>query len=186
MSLLSNLTSTAQSDIHILRATNYEPHLVGGVLRVAALGGVTADVDIALIIDHQDEAIKIILERLGYTVQHVQDSKYANETNGFLADYRKDDINIILYSAIVYSDVRELVSSFDLNINKYYLQEDGELCNDHFDGTVVVYTENSNHERHLERITRFSAEYPNLDWTQPKSEYQALTTGLGVLSGVEL
>lgn len=186
MNYISNLLEKVQADKDVLEALQYTPHLVGGVLRVAALGGTTADVDIALIVHHNDDVIKTVLERLGYTVQHIQDSKYANETNGFLADYRKDDINIILYSSMVYSDVCELVSSFDLNINKYYLQEDGALCNDHFDGTVVVYTENSNHERHLERITRFSAEYPHLDWTQPKAEYQALTTGLGVLSGVEL
>lgn len=174
MSYINNLPDIVRADVNVLEAVQYEPHLVGGVLRVAALGGTTADVDIALIVNHNDTTITTILERLGYTVQHVQESKYANETNGFLADYRKDDINIILYSSVVYSDVQELVSSFDLNINKYYLQ-DGKLCNNHFDGTVVVYTEDSNHERHLERITRFSKEYPNLDWTQPQTAYVNLT-----------
>lgn len=173
MSYIDKLPQIVQNDITVLRALQYEPHLVGGVLRVAALGGTTSDVDIALIVDHRDEVIMATLDRLGYNVQHIQDSKYANDTNGFLADYRKGDVNIILYSAEVYDGIRDLVSSFDLNINKYYLH-DGVLCNDHFDGEFVIYTENSHHARHLERITRFRCEYPDLDWTQPTAEFTKL------------
>ncbi|QGH73769.1 hypothetical protein [Vibrio phage vB_VhaP_VH-5] len=159
-----------QNTLQVLRGLDYQPHLIGGVLRVAALGGTTADVDIALIEDSTDQLVlDVLLKGLGYNLQHVQDSKYANETNGFLADYRKGDINIILYSSEVYNNVRELVSSFDLSINKYYLDSDGVLCNDHFDGYVVKCTESSNHTHNLERITRFKTEYPDLDWTQPQS-----------------
>lgn len=174
MDYINRLPQLVQDDITVLRALKYEPHLVGGVLRVAALGGTTADVDIALIVDHRDELILATLDRLGYDVQHTQDSKYANDTNGFLADYRKGDVNIILYSAAVYSGVSDLVASFDLNINKYYLHH-GVLCNDHFDGEFVIYTENSHHARHLERITRFRCEYPNLDWSQPIAEFVKLS-----------
>ena len=173
MNYIDKLPQIVQDDITVLRALQYEPHLVGGVLRVAALGGTTADVDIALIVDHRDEVIMATLDRLGYNVQHMQDSKYANDTNGFLADYRKGDVNIILYSAGVYSGIRDLVASFDLNINKYYLH-DGVLCNDHFDGEFIIYTENSHHKRHLERITRFRCEYPDLDWSQPTAEFTKL------------
>ena len=173
MSLLDKVTVQVKGLVSTLCNLQYDPLLIGGVLRVAALGGSTADVDIALIVPSNDKFIHTTLEHLGFDLVHTQDSKYADETNGFLADYRKDDVNIILYSAAVYTDVRDLVSSFDLNINKYYL-EDGALCNDYFDGYVVLYTENSNHQRHLDRITRFSLEYPDLDWTQPKLEQEKL------------
>lgn len=173
MNYIDRLPQNVQNDINVLRASQYEPHLIGGVLRVAALGGTTSDVDIALIVDCWDGFITVTLDHLGYSVQHTQDSKYANDGNGFLADYRKGDVNIILYSAEVYGDVRDLVSSFDLNINKYYLH-DGVLCNDHFDGELVIYTESNHHNRHPERITRFRCEYPDLDWSQPTAEFTRL------------
>lgn len=172
MNYLDRLPQVVQHDVTVLEALQYEPHLIGGVLRVAALGGKTADVDVALIVSSKDTFIHEVLCKAGFTLVHTQDSKYADETNGFLADFRKDDINVILYSDAVYADVQNLVSSFDLNINKYYLR-DGVLCNDHFDGYNVVYTESSNHTRHLKRITRFSAEYPDLDWSQPKAVQEA-------------
>lgn len=175
MSLLSNLTQVVQDDVQALKTLHYEPHLVGGVLRVAALGGTTHDVDIALIVGSRDMAIRVVIERMGYDLQHTQDSKYADETNGFLADYRKEDVNIILYSAAVYEGVADLVASFDLGINKYYLKE-GVMCNDHFNGKDVIYTENSNHKRHLERIQRFATEYPDLNWEQPRAEQARLIT----------
>ena len=174
MSLLDKVTTQVEGLVQTLRNLQYDPLLIGGVLRVAALGGSTADIDVALIVPSDDKYIHNTLKHLGFDLVHTQDSKYAGETNGFLADYRKDDVNIILYSATVYIGVRDLVSSFDLNINKYYLK-DGELCNDYFDGRVVLYTENSNHQRHLDRITRFSLEYPDLDWTQPQLEQEQLS-----------
>lgn len=172
MTLLDKLTIKERTLLVTLQSLQYEPEFVGGVLRVAALGGKTADVDIACIVSSKDTFIHEVLHKVGFTLEHTQDSKYADETNGFLADFRKDDVNVILYSDAVYADVQDLVSSFDLNINKYYLK-DGVLCNDHFNGYNVVYTESSNHRRHLERIARFSAEYPDLDWSQPKAVQEA-------------
>lgn len=164
MSLLNKLplAATLENDSAVLRTLDYEPHLVGGVLRVAALGGSTKDVDVA-ILSHQSNTLHGVLERLGYVQQHSADSKYGL-TQGFVADYRKDDINIILYNPDVYSDIEELVSTFDLNINKYYIA-DGVLCNDHFDGCTVLYTEHSTHQRNIDRVNRFRQEYPNLDWS---------------------
>lgn len=175
MSLLDSLTSTPKSTaelraqaadvLRVLDLLEYKPAVVGGVLRVEQLGGVTKDIDIAVITaQYQLEFLHHTLTRLGYKCAHSADTQYATETNGFFADYHKDDVNVILYSDEVFSSLQHLVSTFDLNINKY-IEHVGCVQNDFFDGVTVEHTDSPFHAIRPERITRFRKEYPELDWS---------------------
>lgn len=163
MSTTTELRAEAEHTLLTLDALHYKPHVVGGVLRVEALGGETTDIDIALLL-HQAEVKSAIsiMERLGFEVQHEHSPVYTGQT-GFFADLRSGNVNIIIYDAAMYHDVQQLVKSFDLNINKYY-EHAGTVHNDCFDGTFVEYTASSQHIFKPERIVRFRDEYPTLNW----------------------
>lgn len=157
------LRAEVEHTLLTLDALHYEPHVVGGVLRVEALGGETKDIDIALLLHRAEVKSAIsILQRLGFEVQHEQSSEYTEQT-GFFADLRSGNVNIIIYDAAAYSNVQQLVKSFDLNINKYY-EYNGTVHNDCFDGEFVEYTASSQHVFKPERIVRFRDEYPTLNW----------------------
>lgn len=157
----------ADAVISHLEAIDYLPHLIGGLLRVEQLGGVTNDVDIAILVEPSDfENVKqdMATKLPHFELKHECDSPYAH-TAGFFADYRWGDVNIIIYNESIYPSVRSLVASFDLNINKYYVAHD-KVFNDHFDGTTVLYNQHPLHLPRPARIDRFKAEYPHLDWSQ--------------------
>lgn len=157
----------ADTVIAHLEAIDYLPHLIGGLLRVEQLGGVTNDVDIALLIEPSDfENVKqdMATKLPHFELKHECDSPYAR-TAGFFADYRWDDVNIIIYNSHMFNTVNDLVDSFDLNINKFYEYE-GKTYNRRFDGTTVLYNQHPLHLPRPARVDRFKAEYPHLDWSQ--------------------
>lgn len=163
--------------VNILRAAGYDAYVVGGALRVLALGGETQDVDIAVILPFDDTYalradIDILLGRLApYSLQHW--SAY-DDNQGFLADWRSltGDINIIAYDKLHYDNVDELVAKFDLNINQYsaITNEADELINPYLceNNVVKINPERDNDyqtNRLDSRINRFKAQYPHLDWS---------------------
>lgn len=161
----TQLRNLANTHLRVLRQSGLMPYLIGGLLRVEQLGGVTSDVDIALLVTPQryEEVCKIVEGLGGYELQHECDSPYAH-TAGFLADFRWGDTNLILYNSIHYPTIQSLVASFDLSINKYY-ELAGITYNDEFDGTRVNYNTHPLHLPRPERIARFRMEYPHLDWS---------------------
>lgn len=158
----------------------YNAALVGGALRVQALGGTTNDFDIAIIVADRDEAealnkdvCQIVLPKLGwqFLLQHFS-SEYEDAQNGFVADWRFEDINIIAYSEDKVSDHTDLINKFDLNINQWYLDDEGVLQNDHYDPVTKLvklnpYRDGLGHiSRLTDRIQRFQKLYPELDWSE--------------------
>ena len=178
MSDFNNQLKRAELLVGILNeGAGYNAHLVGGALRVQALGGTTGDFDIAVIVESQEElealnrdVTCILCPKLGFPfiVQHY--SPYM-DNGGFLADWRYEDINIIAYDKTCYNDVYDLVNSFDLNINQWYRDSEGNLVNDHFDTSTNVVQINPKRDgrdqvnRLKDRIERFRLTYPELDWT---------------------
>lgn len=169
----------AQAVCGILKdGAGYDAHIVGGALRVAALGGTTRDVDIAVIVSDVQEAnalsndLSILLRPLGMCFE-LQHCKIGYESlNGFLADWRCDAINIIAYDKAIVRDVQGLVGAFDLNINQWYLDEGGELRNHFYDPETKLVKVNPERDNDFQnfrledRVTRFKADYPHLDWSE--------------------
>lgn len=161
----------------ILKAAGYPAQIVGGALRVLALGGTTGDVDIAVLIeDFRDlenlqSDLRILLNPLGhrFSLQHSTGGYAGND--GFLADWRSGDINIIAYTTEVYTDFNQLIDKFDMNINQWFYDESGKLVNKHWNTQskeVVVNPLRDNCTRlgRLDaRIARFKDDLPHLDWT---------------------
>lgn len=163
--------------VGILRAAGYDAHIVGGALRTLALGGVTQDVDIAVILPFDElwalrNDVDVLLSplRMYFDLQHW--SGY-DDNKGFLADWRENsaDINIIAYDNEHYKDVGELVSKFDLNINQWdaVSEHDHELNNAYMVGDKVMVNPDRDHDyqtnRLADRIRRFKDAYPMLDWS---------------------
>lgn len=164
----------AEFAVQILNAAGYDAHIVGGALRVQALGGTTNDIDIAVITTFKEgellnKDVNILLDRLGFNfkLQH-QNSDYTDDSDLFIADWRSGDINLIAYNRSVTPTVRDLVNTFDLSINMFY-KENGVLKNDIWlqgIGAVVINPNTKGHNPHLkERIARFKQEYSHLDWS---------------------
>lgn len=163
MNLTAKLREQAAPIIKSLTTLKFQPEVIGGVLRVEALGGSTKDIDIAIRVTPEDYAwARKVLLVAGYEVQHACNTEYAKGL-GFFADFRKGDVNVIVYNRNLYPTHASLIESFDLNINKYY-EEAGRLRNDCFDGTVVLYSAHHLHLPRPERIERFRSEYPHLNW----------------------
>ena len=157
----------------------YEAELVGGALRVQALGGETGDFDIAIIVDDSDElealhrdVTQIVCPKLGFQFQVAHYSEYGNTGNGFLADWRLEDINIIAYHREAVCDIDDLIGKFDLNINQWYRNDDGLLVNDFYDEDTKLVKINPKRDglgqivRLTDRIERFRSLYPDLDWSE--------------------
>lgn len=174
-----NDVAKAKLIVGILRAAGYDAHIVGGALRVLALGGSTQDVDIAVIVDEYGEAQAfardighILFSPMGYHFS-MQHCKIGYESlNGFLADWRYENVNVIAYDKAVVSDVYGLVSAFDLNINQWYYDDAGVLHNDHFDPVTKLVKVNPERDNDFQmkrlddRVTRFKDIYPELDWSE--------------------
>ncbi len=170
--------ASAKTIVGVLDAAGYKAHIVGGALRVLALGGETSDVDIAVLCDDFGDFDDLhntitdiqttLLLALGFKFDLKHQSVAYRDTE-FLADLRSDNINIICYAGWKVPTVKDLVDGFDLNINQWYFDEDGELVNHHFVGNAVhINPKRDNPEqvnRLAERIARFKELYPTLDWS---------------------
>lgn len=166
--------------VEVLKAAGYtECAIVGGALRVLALGGDTQDVDIAVICDDIEDYnnlaidVNILLSRIAHApFDHMHDKSGYGSTDGFLGDWRSGVINIVAYKKSDYFNLMELVNRFDLNINQWYLDNDGDLRNDFYDPDTGVVEINPLRdgeyklERLTDRIERFRKTYPELDWTK--------------------
>lgn len=182
MSDFNNQLKRAELLVGILRAAGYDAHLIGGALRVQALGGTTNDFDIAVITSHEEarenlnrDLVHIVAPRLGmpFELQHLDENPYNDDVSLFIADWRFEDINVIAYNQDVADNVADLVNTFDLNINQYYIDEDGVLCNDAFKGVYVeLNPKRLGHNPHIvERVARFKEQYPTLDWSSVDVKY---------------
>lgn len=170
---------SAETISSILKGAGYKTQIVGGALRVLALGGTTGDVDIAVLIDNWDELeklkadLRILLSPFSYNFELQHCSGMYSDTDGFVADWRCGDINIIAYNNDVFDNgFKSLIGMFDLNINQWYLTDCGNLANDFYnpkDGKVLVNPERDGGgrvNRFGERITRFKSDLQHLDWSE--------------------
>lgn len=167
----------AQHAVGVLKAAGYtEAAVVGGALRVLALGGATQDVDIAVICEdtHDYECLTkdlhiLIQPIIGERVIHCHDKSGYGSTDGFFGDFRLGNINVVAYDRSTYEDIGELISKFDMNINQWYIDDHGLLENDYFDGSKVEinpHRDSCYKEARLDdRIKRFKESLPNLDWS---------------------
>ena len=106
----------------------------------------------------------------GFDVQHSHGNGYVEGSDGFIADFRRGDINFILYSSTGYYSVEALVSDFDLNLNAWMYQPydpDDRIINVvGWDKTKPVEVMNKLKDmRANRRIPRFVQKYPELDWS---------------------
>ena len=173
---LIETVAKAQHIVGILKSAGYtETAVVGGALRVLALGGTTQDVDIAVICTNQYDYnclvndLRILIQPLlDERITHCHDKSYYGSTDGFFGDFRSGKINIVAYDKSAYDDIGELISKFDLNINQWYLDDNGLLENDFFDGSTVEINPERDvcrrEGRLVERIERFKADLPELNW----------------------
>lgn len=165
----------AKFAVGILQAAGYDAHIVGGALRVLAVGGSTADVDIAVIGPtdeqialHNDLRILFKYTNFEFRLQNV--ATYGGKA-GFLSDWRSGSINVINYDAAVYSTVVDLVQGFDFNFNMYLLSNNDTVYNVFKGGTDKVYlntniaTHHNIKKVHTERLPRFRKMLSHLDWS---------------------
>lgn len=165
----------AIKQVQVLRDAGYDAHIVGGALRVLALGGTTSDVDIAVLIPFEltwelRADVDTLLRDQSYVLQHW--SGY-EDNKGFLCDWRSaSDVNIIAYDNAHYPDVGSLVGKFDLNINQFLTVLDQDYTTLHnpylADGVVRVNPERDNDyqtDRLATRIAKFKDIYTDLDWS---------------------
>lgn len=163
----------AKSICGVLRAAGYDAHIVGGALRVLAVGGTTSDVDIAVLGTQRESALldadlRILFKTAQFRLQHTQ--TYSSRC-GFIADWRSGDINVICYDTDRYSTIDELVLGFDYNFNMWLLSEHGTLRNPFsMDNTVVTLNTNIATHHNLdkikfERTPKFRAMLNHLDWS---------------------
>lgn len=171
------LVDQASTICDMLNAVGHKSQVVGGALRVIALGGTTGDVDIAVLVedfrdlDNLESDLRILLNPLGYrfSLQHSTGGYEGND--GFLADWRSGDINIIAYTTEVYTDFKQLIDKFDMNINQWYYNGEGMLANAHYSHVnkkvkVNPLRDNCTRLGRLDaRVARFKADLPHLDWS---------------------
>ena len=152
---------------HLNALGHDEVGIIGGARRVQALGGSTTDIDIAVIIEPcKLYELRRDLESTSFQLQHF--SPY-EDSEGFFADWRSGSINIIAYDAETYSSIQDLIGRFDLNINQFYVDTNGNIQNDYFDGSTVKVNPKRDHQHQTgrldSRIRRFQDLYPELDWS---------------------
>lgn len=150
----------------MLRSTGAHAYLAGGALRDLVLGEKPNDYDVFVISESPEETDNLHTELVlsGFVQQH--SASYDSE--GYLADYRNGDVNVIIYANTLYKNIVELVEGFDLNMNMFLYDdiEEIEVQN------VVGWTPDKPvkvHNRHKsmrvnDRIFRFKQRYPNLKW----------------------
>lgn len=174
---LIETVAKAQHIVGILKAAGYtETSVVGGALRVLALGGTTQDVDIAVVCEDLYDYeclcrdLRILIQPLVEEhIEHVHDKSGYGSQDGFFGDFRLGNINVIAYDQVYYEGIDGLISKFDININQWYVDEHGLLTNEYFDGSTVEINperDECHREGRLEeRIKRFKADLPHLDWS---------------------
>lgn len=151
-----------------------EAALCGGALRDLYLGGTVNDYDIFSVVRSGDlesiHEIVNILEDMGFYMQHVHGAGYVEGSDGFIGDWRKGDINFILYAKPKYVTLENLVQEFDLNLNAFIYQPygDNKIINvAGWDKTKPVEVLNSLKDiRAGVRIPKFMSKYPDLDWSK--------------------
>ena len=180
-----NTPEHVQHVIDQLAAVGIEATLVGGALRDAALGGGSDDYDLAIFGDRENfYSIDMEVGRLGFKNFH-HDEYACNE--GYVADWRNGDINLIMYDEVKIGDVEALIGVFDLNINQWYVDEDGELQNDSYDPKTKLVVLNPKRDalghihRLSDRIEKFKSRLPDLDWSDIESRRRVMT---GLYAGV--
>lgn len=158
--------------LELIRSAGYKAYVVGGCLRAHVLGGVSNDIDIAVLGSVED--ILLINNLLDTQPVHARMSTSYVDLDGYVADWRlHSDINIVLYCVKRFPDVQTLTSDFDLCINAWYLDTDGVIRNHHFKATEPVKTLGSrSYFRELQRVQRFRNEYPHLDWSEVNKVYE--------------
>lgn len=162
----------------ILKGAGYNCEIVGGALRVLALGGSTQDVDIAVIVEGGWEYhalvadMRILLRPFAPCIQHSHDLSGYSSNDGFMGDLRLGNINVIAYSKDTYPNIDALIGKFDLNINQWYIDSDGNLENDYWcpnrqQVKINKYRDSCHRIGRLdERIARFKQDLPHLDWSK--------------------
>lgn len=172
---ISTVLGLAKLVVGVLRGAGYDAHIVGGALRVLAVGGSTSDVDIAVLTTleefqslHKDTRILFKFADLNFHLQHCR--AYAGAC-GFIADWRSGDINIISYDKEAYPTVESLVQGFDYNFNMYLLNADDTLRNVSLQGNDRVHLNTNIASHHNidrvmnERTPRFKEMLGHLDWS---------------------
>lgn len=163
----------------VLNAAGYPSQIVGGALRVLALGGTTGDVDIAVLLEDFTDLnrlqadLRILIQPLGYDFALQHCSGLYSDSDGFVADWRCGDINIIAYNTERFTNgFTSLIGQFDLNINQWYFDAHDNLVNDYYvleEKKVLVNPERDGGgrvNRFGERIARFKEALPHLDWSE--------------------
>ena len=170
----------AENIVTYLRSAYVDAYIVGGALRHKVLGGGTADVDIAILCTLREyDNVRMLLPDV-FELQH--DRAY-EDNDGFLADYRYGDVNIIVYDESTYPTVDRLVGRFDMNINQFYLDpETDTIVNKHLVGDVVKLNPLRGmefyRERMIDRVEKFKGRLPNLDWSDVDSrKRECILTG---------
>lgn len=168
--------------VTILEKFGYVSSIIGGALRVAALGGTTQDVDIAVLVDGVEglstleKEVDQILNNIPWCGEEFQYShaRSYSDSDGFLADWRSGKINLIAYNTNCYPTIKSLVDQFDLTINQWYVSPTTGVTNDHLKydyGTPVVEVnpkrDCQGHTLRLsDRIQRFKLIYPHFNWSK--------------------
>lgn len=157
----------AENVVAYLRNATIDAYIVGGALRHKVLGGGTADVDIAVLCTLGEYAgVQMLLPDV-FELQH--DRAY-EDNDGFLADYRCGNVNIIVYDESKYATIDNLVDRFDMNINQFYLDpETDKIVNKHLVGDKVLLNPLRGNEflrdRMIDRVHKFKGRLPHLDWS---------------------
>lgn len=163
---------TVPDEVHealaLLRDIDSHAYLAGGALRDLVLGNEPNDYDVFVVSESPEETDCIHTELVmsGYVQQHC--ASYDSE--GYISDYRKGDVNVIIYSNTLYKNIVELIEGFDLNMNMFLYDdlEEREVQNlAGWDVTKPVKVHNrSKSNRVQDRVFRFKKKYPTLNWRE--------------------
>lgn len=157
-----------QGTLDLLRSRNIYAYLAGGAVRDMVLGHTPKDYDIFIISESPDETLVMdsLIRELGFEQQH----QASYDSEGYLCDYRKDSVNIVIYSDHLYFGIGGLVLGFDLNLNMWLYDdvEEDELQNlANWSPNDPIEVKNRNKSLRVQaRITKFKERYPELDWSR--------------------
>jgi len=177
---LTDAMCEAKLVVHILEKFGYMSSIVGGALRVVALGGTTQDVDIAVLVDGT-EGLSTLEKEVDQILNNIPwcggDFEYSHarsysDNDGFLADWRSGQINLIAYNSNCYPTIRSMVDQFDLTINQWYVSPTTGVSNDYlkYDNGKPIVEVNPKRDcqghtiRLSDRIQRFKRIYPHFNW----------------------
>lgn len=168
--------------VSILEKMDYNVSIIGGALRVVALGGTTQDVDIAVLVDGTD-GLNILEQEVNQVLNNIpwygEEFSYSHtrsysDSDGFLADWRSGRVNLIAYNSNCYPTIKSLVDQFDLNINQWYVHPTTGVTNDYLDYSDGILSVHINPKRDCQghtlrlsdRIQRFKLIYPHFNWSK--------------------